>query len=49
MSIENTGKWKGKEVVELYVSVPEGKLDQSYQVLAAFDKTKELKPGDRLY
>lgn len=46
VSIENTGKREGKEVVELYVSVPEGKLDQPYQVLAAFDKTKELKPGE---
>lgn len=43
--VKNTGKFPGKEVVQLYVSIPEGKLDQPYQVLAAFAKTDELKPG----
>ena len=43
---KNTGKFPGKEVVQLYVSIPEGKLDQPYQVLAAFSKTLELKPGE---
>ena len=44
--VTNTGKRPGKEVVQLYVSIPEGKLDQPYQVLAAFSKTGELKPGE---
>ena len=44
--VKNTGKLPGKEVVQLYVSIPEGKLDQPYQVLAAFAKTDELKPGE---
>lgn len=44
--VKNTGKYPGKEVVQLYVSIPEGKLDQPYQVLAAFAKTGELKPGE---
>ena len=44
--VKNTGKLPGKEVVQLYVSIPEGKLDQPYQVLAAFAKTGELKPGE---
>lgn len=43
--VKNTGKLPGREVVQLYVSIPEGKLDQPYQVLAAFAKTDELKPG----
>ena len=43
--VKNTGTFPGKEVVQLYVSIPEGKLDQPYQVLAAFAKTDELKPG----
>lgn len=30
----------------MYVSVPEGKLDQPYQTLAAFEKTKELAAGE---
>ena len=44
--VTNTGKRPGKEVVQLYVSIPEGKLDQPYQVLAAFAKTEELHPGE---
>lgn len=44
--VTNTGNHPGKEVVQLYVSIPEGKLDQPYQVLAAFSKTEELKPGE---
>ena len=46
VEVKNTGKYPGKEVVQLYVSIPEGKLDQPYQVLAAFAKTSELKPGE---
>ena len=44
--VKNTGSRGGKEVVQLYVSQPEGRLDQPWQVLAAFAKTKELKPGE---
>lgn len=44
--VKNTGRFPGKEVVQLYVSIPAGKLDQPYQVLAAFGKTGELKPGE---
>lgn len=45
--VVNTGDFCGKEVVQLYVSVPEGKLDQPYQTLAAWKKTDELKPGEK--
>ena len=44
--VKNTGKLNGKEVVQLYVSAPQGKLDQPYQALAAFTKTKDLKSGE---
>ena len=44
--VKNAGNRQGKEVVQLYVSQPRGKLDKPYQVLAAFEKTKELKPGE---
>ncbi len=44
-NVKNTGKFPGKEVVQVYVSAPAGKLDQPYQSLAAFVKTKELAPG----
>ncbi|SDD54124.1 beta-glucosidase [Paenibacillus sp. CF095] len=47
VTVRNTGAHRGKEVVQLYVSVPEGKLDQPYQVLAGFGKTRELAPGDK--
>lgn len=42
--IRNTGKHPGKEVFEVYVSSPEGKLDKPYQALAAFTKTDEIAP-----
>lgn len=45
-AVKNIGKYAGKEVVQLYVSSPEGKLDQPYQALAAWAKTSELKPGE---
>lgn len=44
--VKNIGSYPGKEVVQLYVSIPEGKLDHPYQELAAFTKTKELQPGE---
>ena len=43
--VKNTGSRKGKEVVQLYVSQSRGKLDKPCEVLAAFEKTDELKPG----
>ena len=46
VKVTNKGSFAGKEVVQLYVSVPQGKLDQPYQTLAAWKKTSELKPGD---
>ena len=46
VSVQNTGDRSGKEVVQLYVSQPQGMLDKPYQVLAAFEKTDELKPGE---
>lgn len=44
--VSNTGKHPGKEVMQLYVSVPSGRLDQPSQTLAAFAKTDELLPGE---
>ena len=42
--VKNTGARAGREVAQLYVSIPAGKLDEPYQVLAAFRKTGELQP-----
>ncbi len=44
--VENTGKVKGKEVVQIYVSCPVGRLEKEYRRLAAFQKTRELMPGE---
>lgn len=46
-TVKNTGAYPGKEVMQLYVSIPEGKLDQPYQVLAGFAKTGMLAPGQQ--
>ncbi len=46
VNVTNTGNFRGKEVCQLYVSVPEADLNQPYQSLAAFEKTKELLPGE---
>ena len=48
-AVENTGAAPGREVVQLYVSVPWGRLDQPRQTLAAFAKTPELAPGERTH
>jgi len=45
-TVKNTGSFAGKEVVQVYVSSPQGKLDKPYQALAGFAKTKELQPGE---
>jgi len=47
VKVKNTGEeFSGKEIVQLYVSCPQNKLKKEYQRLAAFSKTKELKPGE---
>ena len=45
--VKNIGSYPGKECVQVYVSVPAGKLDQPRQTLAAFGKTGLLQPGKR--
>ncbi len=44
--VENCGKYRGKAVLQLYLSKPQGSLDQPYQELCAFAKTGELEPGE---
>ncbi|MGN0619710.1 MAG: glycoside hydrolase family 3 protein [Ruminiclostridium sp.] len=46
VSVKNTGDFKGKEVVQLYCSAPQGKLGKPARVLCGYEKTRELAPGE---
>ena len=47
VEVKNVGTlYAGKEVAEVYISAPMGKIDKEYQSLAGFAKTKVLAPGE---
>lgn len=46
LHVKNTGKTAGKEVVQVYAAIPDGKLEQPSRRLVAFRKTEELQPGE---
>lgn len=45
VTVQNVGEFPGKEVLQTYVTPPKGHIPKPFQALAAFVKTKELKPG----
>ena len=45
VKVTNTGNTAGKEVVQVYIGAPNGKLGKAARVLADFEKTELLAPG----
>ena len=45
VKVTNTGSTAGKEVAQIYINAPNGKLGKASRTLAAFEKTKLLAPG----
>lgn len=47
VKVSNLGaSYSGREVIQVYVSAPEGKLEKEYRRLCGFAKTGDLAPGE---
>lgn len=47
ITVKNTGKVAGKEIAQVYVAAPTGKIEKPCHELKGFAKTRELKPGEK--
>lgn len=47
IDVSNIGKFKAKEVVQIYVSKPNNKRNNPYQDLVLFHKTNNINPNDK--
>ena len=48
VSVENIGNtFAGREVVQVYVSLPRGRIEKEYHRLVGYAKTNVLKPGEK--
>ena len=46
ITVTNTGSCSGKEVVQIYVNKPDGRMETPDRELIYFAKTRELQPGE---
>ncbi len=46
VDVKNAGSVAGREAVQIYISSPSGKMKKPEETLAAYAKTKLLKPGE---
>lgn len=46
IQVKSTGKFAGKEVIQIYVNAPRGKLGKPLRSLISFAKTRCLKPEE---
>ena len=44
--VTNTGNFNGRETVQLYLSIPDGELENPEKILCGFEKTKTLAPNE---
>lgn len=48
VEVENTGTtYSGKEVVQIYASLPQDGSRKEFRRLVGYEKTEELKPGEK--